>query len=606
MISPTKSRLMALTSSADCTQGVAFTDLFDLADLQRLQDEFAAATGVASIITRIDGTPITAPSRSTRLCSGLIRNTCAGLSNCQKSDAVLGRYNPDGPTVRPCLSAGLWDAGVAISVGGRHVANWLIGQVRDEAQSEAQIRAYAHQIGADEEAVVLAYRDVPVMSRGQFQNVAQVLFTLANQLSDIAYQNIQQARFIAERELAEAALRASEESLRVSFASIGEAVIATDACGRVVRMNVVAERLTGWALSEASGRLLTEVFRIVNAHSRLPVDNPVERVLATGGIVEPADHIVLIARDGTELRIAQSGAPIRADAGALIGVVLMFHDVTQAHALQERVLLRQKMDAISQFAGEVAHDFNNMLTGIMGGTERLRRHLCPGDPEALRHLDTILKSAERATHLTRKLLSFARRDPTERVAFDAHKTIESAVDLLALTLDRRISLKIALEASDANVLGDAVLLHNVFLNLGINAANAMPTGGRLEFHSQVVDLDQVACDAAAHRLAPGRFLAVEVRDSGCGIPPEHLSRIFEPLFTTKPQGTGLGLSSAMGTVNQHGGTITVASSVGVGSCFRVLLPLLDRELCNSATLAPVLAPPKGKLQSHQHHPADVT
>lgn len=201
-----ENRMAALTKPLDDAEGITFDDLFNLEDIQRLQDEFALATGVASIITRPDGVPITAPSNFCRLCNDIIRKTEKGLANCFRSDAALGHLSDAGPTIRPCMSGGLWDAGAGISVGGRHIANWLIGQVRDETQTEDKMRAYARRIGADENAVAEAFQEVPGMSRERFGKVSQALYTLANQLSAIAYQNVQQARFIAERKRAEAQL----------------------------------------------------------------------------------------------------------------------------------------------------------------------------------------------------------------------------------------------------------------------------------------------------------------------------------------------------------------------------------------------------------------
>ena len=205
-------RLLALTQPRGEAQEVEFEVLFDLEDIQRLQDDFATAAGVASLITRPDGTPITRPSNFCRLCRDVIRKTPKGLANCCKSDAALGGLALTGPTVQPCLSGGLWDAGAGIAVGGRHVANWLIGQVRDEAMGEEGMREYAREIGADEEEFLAAYREVPCVSRERFKQVAQALYTLAGQLSGVAYQNVQQARFIAERARAEEALLAAKES----------------------------------------------------------------------------------------------------------------------------------------------------------------------------------------------------------------------------------------------------------------------------------------------------------------------------------------------------------------------------------------------------------
>lgn len=193
---------------------ISFEDLFDLKDIQRLQDEFAEATGVASLITTPDGTPITAPSNFTRLCNDIIRATPKGCANCHRSDASIGKLNPSGPIIQPCMSGGLWDAGAGISVRGHHIANWLIGQVRDETQSEENMRAYARKIEADEEDLIRAFRDVPSMSQDRFEKISKVLFTLTKQLSETAYQNMEKNRIIKENQKAQAQLALHHEQLQ--------------------------------------------------------------------------------------------------------------------------------------------------------------------------------------------------------------------------------------------------------------------------------------------------------------------------------------------------------------------------------------------------------
>lgn len=192
--------IRTLTQPFDVGQ-IAFEDLFSVHDIQHIQDEFSVATGVASIITLPDGTPFTQPSNFTDLCYGIIRKNETGCANCIRSDAALGRFHPEGPIVQRCLSAGLWDAGVSINVDGHHLANWLIGQVRDESQTEDDMRAYAGSINADESAFIAAFRAVPVMSRERFEVIAKALSTLANQLSNTAFHNVQQARFITEHKM---------------------------------------------------------------------------------------------------------------------------------------------------------------------------------------------------------------------------------------------------------------------------------------------------------------------------------------------------------------------------------------------------------------------
>ena len=206
-------RIIALTLPLEDATPLHFEDLFNLADIQRIQDQFAHATGVASIITYPDGRPMTRPSRFCRLCEDIIRKTDQGRASCYQSDAAIGRFSSEGPWIQVCMSGGLWDAGAAISVGGKHLANWLIGQVRDESQSEDNIREYARKIGADEDAAAQAFHEVPAMSRERFEQIAKALFTIANQLSTIAYQNVQQARFISDRQCAEAEKESLEKQM---------------------------------------------------------------------------------------------------------------------------------------------------------------------------------------------------------------------------------------------------------------------------------------------------------------------------------------------------------------------------------------------------------
>lgn len=169
-----------------------FSDLFDIKEIQRLQDSFAKALGVASMITDPDGYPITEPSNFCELCNDIIRKTEKGLINCMKSDSVIGKYNPNGPTISPCLSGGLLDAGTSIRVENTHIANWLIGQVRDESADTDKVMEYARKIGADEEKFLSAWNKVPSMPIERFSEIADALFLMSDIMSRTAYQNMRQ------------------------------------------------------------------------------------------------------------------------------------------------------------------------------------------------------------------------------------------------------------------------------------------------------------------------------------------------------------------------------------------------------------------------------
>ena len=200
-------RLLALTSPLEGTEGIKFTDLFNLQEIQKIQDTFAAATGVASIITDIEGRPITKTSNFCDLDQNIIWKTKKGLANCYHSDAMLGRMNPNGPIIKPCLNGDLWDGGASIHAGDHHVANWLIGQVLDDSIDQEAMLAYAREIGADETQFREALAKVTRMSKEQFAKVSEALFLIAEQLSRLALQNVQQARYITERKQAVEKLR---------------------------------------------------------------------------------------------------------------------------------------------------------------------------------------------------------------------------------------------------------------------------------------------------------------------------------------------------------------------------------------------------------------
>ncbi|MDA3959748.1 MAG: PAS domain S-box protein [Planctomycetota bacterium] len=400
---------------------------------------------------------------------------------------------------------------------------------------------------------------------------------------------------ITERKRVEEELRRNEEDLRITLDSIGDAVITTDTTGRVARMNPVAERLTGWPSDEAVGQDLNAVFIIVNAISRQTVESPVTRVLATGQIVGLASGTMLIARDGKEYLIADSGAPIRSAEGDTIGVVLVFRDITEEHRLQEQLRHSQKLDAIGQLAGGVAHDFNNMLGGILGATELLERYL--QDHARARKLHgVIMDSTLRAADLTKKLLAFARRQPASSTPIDLHAVLRDVVALLENTVDRRIAITLTCDAESTSVIGDNSQLQSAFLNLGINASHAIPEGGAITISTRNLPLNAAYCEASPFDLIPGRYLEVEVRDTGKGIATEHLPRIFEPFFTTKEQGqgTGLGLSAVYGTVQQHAGAITVYSEPEHGTTFHVMLPLSESTTIREPRM-PMLEKGSGRI-----------
>lgn len=338
-------RIVALTRPMVRDNRILFEELFNLVDIQRIQDEFAAATGVASIITHPDGNPITQPSHFTRLCGQIIRKTEAGCANCYQSGAMLGAPHAGKPIVQVCLSGGLWDAGASIVVGGHHIANWLIGQVRDETQTEESMRDYARDIGADETAMIEAYREVPAMSRDKFEKVAQALFTLANQLSTSAYQNVQQARFIAERQTAEEALRKSEAQFRSISSAAQDAVVKIDDLGCISFWNEAANRMFGYTNQEAIGRNLHELIAPQRYHTAHQQAWPNFRMVGQGSSIGKLLEFSALRKDGVEFPVELSLASVRqGEEWHAVGIIRDITDRKRAeNALQEERKLTETL-----------------------------------------------------------------------------------------------------------------------------------------------------------------------------------------------------------------------------------------------------------------------
>jgi PAS domain S-box-containing protein len=379
---------------------------------------------------------------------------------------------------------------------------------------------------------------------------------------------------IRRRHRAVRALRASEEDLRITLQSIGDGVIATGADGKVRFLNPVAEELTGWRAVEAIGRSVEDVVHLIDANTRQPMSNPVARVLGQASAVTISGDVALIDRDGSQRRIADSAAPIRNAKGALVGAVLVFRDVTDHVRLEGQLRQAQRMDSIGQLASGVAHDFNNMLAGVLGAADLLAP-LLAGNREGSELLNVVISAAEQARQLTAKLLACSRRGQLPSAPIDVHRVIRDSIGLLTRSIDRRIEIRADLDAQWHVLNGVASQIESLFLNLGVNARDAMPDGGQFSIRTAN---EQIGADdplVACLGLQPCEHLRIEIADTGVGMTREVLSHVFEPFFTTKTSGhgTGLGLASVYGAVKDHGGNIQIWSEPGQGTQFTIRLPV---------------------------------
>jgi PAS domain S-box-containing protein len=367
------------------------------------------------------------------------------------------------------------------------------------------------------------------------------------------------------RRRAEVALADEKERLAVTLRSIGDGVITTDREGRVVLLNRVAENLTGWRHDEAAGQPLREVFRIINQVTREPCEDPVSKVLASGRVVGLANHTVLVARDGSERVLADSGAPIRDRDNRIVGVVLVFRDVTREHQREAELQKVQKLESVGLLAGGIAHDFNNLLTAVLGNISLARLDAPPGTRQTA-WLEDAEKAVGRARDLTQQLLTFSKGGaPIRKAARIGEMIIDSAGFSLRGSNVRCI---FAIPDDLWPVEADLGQLSQVMSNLVINADEAMPGGGTIRVAARNVPPGEPRPEP----LADGRMVEISVEDQGIGIDEEHLHRVFDPFFTTKKRGSGLGLTTCYSIVRNHQGLITAESRRGHGATFRVYLP----------------------------------
>jgi PAS domain S-box-containing protein len=378
------------------------------------------------------------------------------------------------------------------------------------------------------------------------------------------------ARDIAGRKRTEEALYAEKERLAVTLGSIGDGVIATDTKGLITLINVIAGHLTGWPEGEAVGSPLGNVFHIINEKTREICENPVEKVLKTGTVVGLANHTVLISKDGRELAIADSGAPIRRSDGTVIGVVLVFRDMTEKRKTEEEMARLSKLESISVLAGGIAHDFNNLLSIILGNLSLARSYMGIDNEKALRKCSDAEQAVTRAKDLTQQLLTFSKGGAPMKTTSSLMELLRDSAIFALTGADTMCKFEIVEDLMPVEV--DQGQISQVISNLVINADQAMSKAGTIRIRAENVTLTE---EKAWHTLplAAGAYVKISVVDQGPGIPKAHLNRIFDPYFTTKKEGSGLGLAMAHSIIKNHDGYITADSRPGKGAVFTIYLPV---------------------------------
>ena len=395
-------------------------------------------------------------------------------------------------------------------------------------------------------------------------------------------------RDISTRKRIEDELAAEKERLTVTLRSIGDGVISTDLQGKITSVNQVAEELTGWKEGEAMGKPLTKVFHIVDEFNRKRCEDPVRKVMETGRVVGLANNTILIGKDGKEHVIADSGAPIMDSQNKILGAVLVFRDITEKRKMEAELVNAQKLESLGVLAGGIAHDFNNFLTAIIGNLSLAKLDSKPGD-QVVGRLNEMEKASLQAKNLTQQLLTFSRGgEPVKKLATMAELVKNSATFSLRGS-NVRCEFSISQDLLPVEV--DEGQIGQVINNLVLNADHAMPEGGIIEICAENITLTA----DNKFSLPTGPYLRTSFRDHGVGIHPDHLPKVFDPYFTTKQKGSGLGLTVAYSIIDKHNGRMTVESELGRGTTFTIYLPASDKPASQTVDEEKRLFIGKGKI-----------
>lgn len=394
-------------------------------------------------------------------------------------------------------------------------------------------------------------------------------------------------RDITERRRIKDALASEKEQLAVTLRSIGDGVITTDIHGNIVLINKMAEIITGWKQEEAAGKPVTGVFRIINEKTRLCTENPVESVLKNGKIVEIAGDTLLVAKDGMERVISDSVAPIMDKDSVIIGTVLVFRDITEKRKIEEKISKAEKIESLGVLAGGIAHDFNNLLNAIIGNIDLAKMSLDPGQ-EAYETLIRAEKATLRAGDLTKQLLTFSRGGAPVKKTASVNELIKDSAGFALRGANVRCEFVLPDDLWKVEL--DEGQFSQVINNLVLNAVQAMPEGGLLRI--QACNIFAGTSDRL--NLHPGRYVKIIVQDEGCGISKAQIDRIFEPYFTTKKTGSGLGLATTYSIIRSHEGLIDVESDVGKGAIFLIYLPAFSGDAESVAAIKETIASDEGK------------
>ncbi len=678
-----------------------FDEIFDISDVQKAQDLFSLATGIASVITTLDGKIITQTSNCCKLCNDIIRKNQKGLSECFLSNPSKLILENEETIFSGCKCYGLLEARASINVNGIAVANWFIGPIRDKNVDDEIFVDFAKRLGVSENAFFKELKEIKAMGIEQFKAITNLLIAKANQISKDALKKIQQESLVLKQKNTEREIKRNQELQSKMIANIGDVIVIIGRDGIVKYKSPNIEKWFGWKVKEIVGKsvwynihpddldfakafiksLLEKESSIGSAECRyrckdgtykwieftgnnLLHDPDINGILGNyhqiterknaekmllesetrfkalhnasfGGIAIHDKGVILecnnglaemsgysfeelIGMDGLKL-IAEKARPlvlekilsgdekpyeaiglrkngeeypIRLEArnvpykGKMVRTV-EFRDITEGKLaekerdrLQSQLIQAQRLESIGRLAGGVAHDFNNMLTVIIGYTQASLDEIDENSP-IHDSLIEILKAAERSADITAQLLAFARKQTISPKVVNLNEAVENILQMLRRLIGEDIALIWKPTNSTCLVKIDPSQIDQILANLCVNSKDAIDGIGKIEIETKIINFDLEFC-SQNEGYKPGDYVCISIADNGSGMDQDTLKNSLEPFFTTKGvgKGTGLGLATVYGIVKQNEGFLKLESKIGEGTCLKIFLPAQKDAISN--------------------------
>lgn len=560
----------------------ALNELLDIRTVQALMDTLDDINKLPSAILDKDGNILTATAWQD-VCTKFHRLNKSTEKKCRESDThISAGVGESASTVIYQCPMGLVDAAAPIIIDGVHLGNVFIGQLFMESPDEAYFIQQARQYGFDETTYLEAVRKVPLCSEDQLLASINFIGTLVHVLAESGLQRRRQLE-------SEIALRDSENKLKVIFETSEAGIMVVSPLGVITFANRRMAVMFGLHLKDLIGSHYLDY--VHDTEKQAGIKSMLQIASGEKTSVELIRHY--IRKDGTDFWGNLTGTRFGNVDGSMRDQIIVISDISERKRTEDvKILLEkqlqqaQKLESLGVLSGGIAHDFNNILAVINGNA-----YMAKIDPEeAEGYLSTIEKAVERAAGLCRQMMDYAGNTQSQQSTINLVVLVDEMVQMLRSTIPQNAVITIDCQSNFLNMLGDKNQINQIIMNLIINASEAIGEAQgeiKVALTTREVTLKQPEIDYLGREIRPNYYACLEVTDNGDGMDEETTKRIFEPFYTTKFMGRGLGMSAVLGIVTTHNGSLLLTSQVGLGTSFRILFPLQPSESVDDKAQIPV-------------------